>query len=174
MPLIVHPLCISVQSLDRRVGLYRERGWCSESLATGSVSLPPAVMFSQLAPVRRTSNKTFPLLPSFSMASINVGTDGGTGLAVTGKCLFLQEHFCRSRARSGRASEMPHACAPNAADAALFLRLFRRVWVLWMRTLGAQHFGCVQQVHFGLCAFTPRLLAVAFGLCGRYRHACPV
>ena len=74
VPLIVHPLCISVQSLDRRVRLYRERGWYSDSLATGSVSLPPAVMFPQPGSRAMDQYKTFPSLPSFSMASINVGT----------------------------------------------------------------------------------------------------
>ena len=102
MPMIVHPLCIPVQSLERRVRLYRERGWYSASPAMGSVSWPPAVMFPQPATVRTTSNNTFPLPPSFSIASINVGTldsadarkpahAGGAGLAVTGMCLFLQK-----------------------------------------------------------------------------------
>ena len=100
MLLIVHPLCISVQRLDRRVRLYRERGWYSESPATGSVSLPLAVMFPQPAPVRRTSNKTFPLLPSCSMASISVGTPRmrasqpmTVALDSQSQANVLQEHF---------------------------------------------------------------------------------
>ena len=149
VPLIVHPPRL-----------------CAELGSAGQA------MFPQPAPVRRASHNAFPSLPSFSMSSINDGTldsadarkpahDGGTGLAVTGKCLFLQEHFvaaefdliglqeCRTPALQTRQMQHYFCVSSGASKGCCGCELLLR------HTLG------VSGKSISVFAHSPRLLAVA-------------